>query len=81
MSSDIEKELAEIKKKIEANQELLKDPGNQELFVLAEEELKDLQEKEKNLQEQLNKVNSIIIEIRAGTGGEEGPAAGGGLGQ
>jgi len=71
MSSDIEKELAEIKKKIETNQELLKDPGNQELFVLAEEELKDLQEKERDLQEQLNKVNAIIIEIRAGAGGEE----------
>lgn len=71
MSKDIEKELAEIKKKIEANQELLKDPGNQELFVLAKEELKDLQEKEKKLQEKLNKVDSIIIEIRAGAGGEE----------
>ena len=73
---EIKKEIEETQKKIESNQELLKNPENQELFVLAQEELEDLQNKEKNLQEELKKesepkIDSVIIEIRAGTGGGE----------
>ncbi len=76
MSEIIEKEIKEVRKKITDLKELLKDPDNQELFVLAKQEIKELEEKEKQLSEQLekekaNEPSSVIMEIRAGTGGDE----------
>jgi len=74
-----EKEMKEIKNKIEENKEILKAEKDSELISLAETEIKQLQEKEKILEKELKKLmkgeetepQSVIVEIRAGTGGEE----------
>jgi len=77
-----EKELKEIKNKIEENKEILKAEKDSELISLAETEIKQLQEKEKALEEELQSLlrpdkngategAAVIVEIRAGTGGQE----------
>lgn len=75
-----EKELQDLKNKIEENKAILKSEEDPELISLAETEISQLQEKEKILEEELEKLlrdkeikepQSIIVEIRAGTGGEE----------
>ncbi len=76
---NLKKEIEIIKEKIKETEELLKSPENQELFILAEEELKNLEKQKKELEKELEKskdkdklqTNSVIIEIRAGTGGQE----------
>ena len=70
------KQIEEIRGKIAGLKKMLKDPDNQELFVLAEQEIKELKEKEKQLLEQSETQttlapSSVIIEIRAGAGGDE----------
>ena len=69
-----------IKAQIESNQELINDSTDQELTRLAKDEIEDLKTKkevlEKNLKEQLtpkdpNDNKNIILEIRAGAGGDE----------
>lgn len=75
-----QKELEELKKEIEENKSIIVAKEEPDLVQLAEAELIQLQEKEKVLQKELEKLviqkdtsehKSVIIEIRAGTGGEE----------
>lgn len=83
-----EKQLNEIKLQIEENKEILAAEKDQELLSLAEQELKILLEKQKLLNDQLNKLlkefveqkslkakskkaEAVLVEIRAGVGGEE----------
>ena len=76
-----EKEITDIKNKIEENKAILKSQEDQELVSLAETETGQMNEKLKKLEEELKKLLSeeeepdapkaIIMEIRAGTGGEE----------
>jgi len=75
-----QEQIEEIQKRIKENQLMMAEEDS-ELIALAETELSQLQEKEKNLKESLNKLlkegfsdfkpQSAIIEIRAGTGGDE----------
>lgn len=75
-------ELNDLKNKIEENKGILKAREDGELVSLAEAETKQLQEKEKTMEKELENLlkggeeqtslpSSIIMEIRAGTGGEE----------
>ena len=90
-----EKEIDDLKNKIEENKEILKSYEDKELFSLAEIEIVELNEKLKNLEKEIQKLSlegeedksssllfagarvgeegpkAIIIEIRAGAGGEE----------
>ena len=100
-----EKQIEELKNKIEENKEILKSQEDKELFSLAEIEIVQLKEKLKNLEEEIEKSltelplpsshlwerggrrgqsplrptegeknhepKAAIVEIRAGTGGEE----------
>lgn len=81
-----EEEIAEIKNRLAENQSIISAKEDSELISLAESENIQLQEKEKILEKQLENLlnneesksqqsntspNSAIIEIRAGTGGEE----------
>ncbi len=74
----------ELKQKIEENREILSSEKDPELLSLAEAEFQSLIEKKRSLEEELaaaekigpenpkrEEPNSVIIEIRAGTGGEE----------
>ncbi len=65
---------------IAANEELLTDRSDAEMFDLAQEEAKDLRARRKDLEEQLqelmlprdpNDTKDIFIEVRAGAGGDE----------
>ena len=73
-------ELEEVRKKIEEDKVILKAKENPSLISLAENELSDFYSQEKKLGEELNnllkeegepEIGSVIVEIRAGTGGEE----------
>ncbi len=78
----LEKEEAflEIEKQIEENK-LIINSGDEELLTLAENEITFLQEKKEKIKKELDNIlneekspflsDSIIIEIRAGTGGDE----------
>ena len=78
-----QKELDEIKKQIEENKAILGAGEDQELVTLAETDNIQLQEKQKVLQKELDDLlkkgnsnsstdfSAVIVEIRAGTGGEE----------
>lgn len=79
-----DKEIQEIKNKIEENKTILSAQEDAELFSLAQEELISFREKQKSLEKELavsleadvntaGRENSsmVIIEIRAGTGGQE----------
>jgi peptide chain release factor 1 len=76
-----EKEIKEIKNRIEENREILKAKEDPELISLAETEIKQLQEKEKVLEKEIKNLpnegnkaggsQAVIVEIRAGTGGQE----------
>ncbi len=78
---DKQKEIEDIKKQIEENKSILKSGDEPEFVSLAEVEIVNLQEKEKKLEKELSDLlkqdgsdsgfSSTIIEIRAGTGGEE----------
>ena len=58
MPEIIDKQIKETKKKIADLKEILQNPDNQELFVLAEQEIKELEEKEKQLSKQLENEKS-----------------------
>ncbi len=69
-----------VEKDIEGNRELLKSSRDSELKAMAEVELKELEQKREKLVEELkallipkdpNDSKNVILEIRAGTGGEE----------
>ena len=74
-------ELQDLRNKIEENKEILRAREDGELISLAETEIKQLQEKEKMIEKELETVLSgkeessspadIIVEIRAGAGGDE----------
>ena len=77
-----EKEIKDLESKIEENKTILKSQEEKELFSLAETEIIQLEGKRKILKEELRKflsesqeknctVKAVIIEIRAGAGGEE----------
>jgi len=72
--------LEEIEKKIKETKEFLNKEKETEMIELAEQELKILEERKKFLESKIVKISSqngilnykgVIIEIRAGTGGEE----------
>ncbi len=74
------KEYKKVLKQIEDDKKLLKETKDKELKELAEEEIKELNEKKSVLEEEIKKLlvksdpndkKNIIMEIRAGTGGEE----------
>lgn len=75
------KEIEEINKKIKENEEILKSQEDPELTSLAQTEVGQLEEKQKSFEEEIKKMLSegeetkypgaVIVEIRAGTGGEE----------
>ena len=76
-----DKEIRNLEKRIEENNTILKSQEDQELSSLAEIEISQLERKKKNLEEELKKLlqddneedipNAVLVEIRAGTGGEE----------
>ena len=74
-----EKEIKELKLKIEESKEILVTREDPELVSLAETDLVLLNEKEKKLEKELENLikggdkepQSVIVEIREGTGGEE----------
>ncbi|MCX6759602.1 MAG: peptide chain release factor 1 [Candidatus Nealsonbacteria bacterium] len=80
-----EKEIEDLKNRIEENKEILKSHEDKELSSLAETEIVQLSKKLKILEEELENLfklgveeekrkdgpQSVIVEIRAGTGGEE----------
>ena len=75
-----EKEIRDLKNKLEENKEIISAQDEPELALLAEEELKTLIEKQKALEKKLDSLlkdksevgpESVVVEIRAGTGGEE----------
>ncbi|MDD5135421.1 MAG: peptide chain release factor 1 [Phycisphaerae bacterium] len=76
-----QEQLAEILHKIEESKAMLKSETDKDLISLAESDVISLQNQEKTAKEELNsllkdddnspKAHSVIIEIRAGTGGDE----------
>ncbi|MCX6765138.1 MAG: PCRF domain-containing protein, partial [Candidatus Nealsonbacteria bacterium] len=74
-------QLDEIAKKIEESKGILKSEQDKDMISLAENDISSLQTQEKSTQEELKnllkedddspKAHSVIIEIRAGTGGDE----------
>jgi peptide chain release factor 1 len=78
-----EKEIKEIKNRIEENKSIILAREDLDLVSLAEAEINQLQEREKILEKELNSLllegkeekdshsGSVIVEIRSGTGGEE----------
>jgi peptide chain release factor 1 len=74
------KEYNNVYRKIEEDEKILSETNDEEMIILAEEELRDLKEKEKELiikiRDALTPENkednkNAVLEIRAGTGGEE----------
>lgn len=74
-------EIEKLDENISGNKEIIKSESNSELGKMAQEELNELQEAkeklEKELNEELNPADpndkkSVIVEIRAGAGGDEG---------
>lgn len=77
---ELNQKLAKINEQIKQSEELIKTEKDSELIQLAKQEIEELERQKINLEEQINKlseeksndkVKSVIIEIRAGTGGDE----------
>jgi peptide chain release factor 1 len=78
-----QKEIEDNKNKIEENRQILKSGEDRELSSLAETETAQLNERQQNLEKELKDLldnmdreqksgpNAVIMEIRAGTGGDE----------
>ncbi|MDD5144880.1 MAG: peptide chain release factor 1 [Candidatus Pacebacteria bacterium] len=77
-----EEELKEIKNRIEENKAIINSEEGPELLSLAETEIAQLKEKELSLEDEIKKMsseseekinlpNAVIVEIRAGAGGDE----------
>jgi len=76
-----DKELQDIKSKVDENKSIISAGEDSELVALAETEILQLQEKKKLLEKELEALakgeereegpRSVIVEIRAGTGGKE----------
>jgi len=76
----IKQKLAEVERQIQENEQLIKTEQDLDLIRLAEEEISELKKRKIILEEQKQKltkqqgdkkIKSVIIEIRAGTGGDE----------
>ncbi|MCM8819265.1 MAG: PCRF domain-containing protein, partial [Candidatus Omnitrophica bacterium] len=73
------KDLEKIEKEIKENKEILEKEEEREIKELAQEELKKLEEKKEKIKEEIENIinpkedslNEVLIEIRAGAGGEE----------
>jgi len=72
------KELQDLKNEVEENRTILKGKEDDTLIALAEEEINQLLIREKELEKEIHNMTkekreagSVIVEIRAGTGGEE----------
>jgi peptide chain release factor 1 len=85
-----EKELKGIRNKIEENKAIISAKEDSDLTALAETEIVQLQEKEKKTEKELRSLlgsnekdseekMAVIVEVRAGTGGEEAALFAGGL--
>ena len=77
-----QKELETIQKTLEENKAILTANDDEELVALVQSDIVNLQEKQKNLEKEIKELlekkdspdseySSVIIEIRAGTGGKE----------
>jgi len=73
-----EEELQELRKEIEENKTILESEDDPALLSLAQEELFQLKKREEDLEKELQSLTQkeeekgpVIVEIRAGTGGEE----------
>lgn len=71
-------EIKEVEKEIKENETILISEKDEELITLAEEEIKKLKEKKKKLEKEVKELlkkeeekSEVIVEIRAGVGGEE----------
>jgi len=70
----IKSKIEEIDKKIKESEEILNSLQDKELIEIAKEDLKKFKKEKEELLKQINKketINEIIMEIRAGAGGEE----------
>jgi peptide chain release factor 1 len=74
------RELRKLEEEIEENRQMLEDEDEEEMRDLAREELAELAPKKEELEERLkilllpkdpNDIKNVLLEIRAGTGGEE----------
>jgi len=74
------KNLEEIEKNMKESSQILKEEKNKELLQIAGDELKELKTKKENLKKEIKEYftpknpldkKNVIMEIRAGTGGEE----------
>lgn len=72
--------LRKVKEEMKDNQEILKNEKDEEMILLAEEDLNNLKKEDKKLEKDLeleflpkdpNDDNNAIVEIRAGVGGDE----------
>lgn len=72
--------LEKVKKDIEETEKILREDQNEELLILAKEELEDLKKEKSNTEKEIEKLltgkasdeeRNVIMEIRAGTGGDE----------
>ncbi|MCD6412382.1 PCRF domain-containing protein, partial [bacterium] len=77
---DLFEEKEKIEKEIKENLELYEKESDPEIKKLAEEEIKNLKEKKEKIEreietkikgEEKERIDEIIVEIRAGVGGEE----------
>jgi len=74
-------ELEDLKRKIEENKQILKSEKDWEILTVAEMELKEFQERKAVIEKEIEKlikeesdsqkISEVIVEIRAGVGGEE----------
>lgn len=78
--ADMISQLEQAEKSIEENKKILQEEADEEMKGMAQEELPSLEEKKKELQERIeeelhpddpNDKKNVIMEIRAGTGGDE----------
>jgi len=77
---DVYKQYSNILQNIDGNKEIISSGGDKELVDLAEAELEELNEEKERLEEEIrilllpkdpNEDKDVIVEIRAGTGGQE----------
>jgi len=77
---EMSQSLERIEKNIEDNQKMIEDGSDPELSLIAEEELPQLEEKKEKLEKDIKEIlfpderakyKNIIVELRAGAGGDE----------
>lgn len=77
-TAEIFRELEKTDKLINENKEIISESGDEELKNIARQELSILEEKRKNIEKKLfeeksdsSNIKSVVVEIRAGAGGDE----------